>query len=219
MTNTILFDLDGTLTDSQEGITKCLQYAMEKLGRKVPTVEETLPCIGPPLHVSFPEILGVTEPDEIDRAIEFYRERFKDVGKFENLLYPDIHETLQELKDNGFKLFVATSKAEVYAKDITDHFDVTKYFNFVYGSMLDGTFTDKGELIHRIMKEENLSLESTILVGDRKHDIIGAQKAGIDSIGVLYGFGSKEELNQIGATRIASSPLEILTIAKELLAS
>jgi phosphoglycolate phosphatase len=209
----ILFDLDGTLTDPQPGITRSIQYALEKLGKPVPAVDDLLWCIGPPLQASLRKMLG-PDADKAETALSIYRERYSAVGKFENKVYPGIPGTLSELNRQGFNLFVATSKPYVFANDILAHYGVLRFFKRSYGSELDGALADKGELIAYILKKEGLPAKNTMMVGDRSHDIIGAKKNGVYSLGVTYGYGTKEELARAGADYIVDSPQEIIELAK-----
>ncbi len=206
----ILFDLDGTLTDPKSGITRSIQYALQRLHAPVPAIEELTWCIGPPLLESFPILLNTDDPVVAKQALTLYRERFSTLGKFENDVYPDIPELLERLHDQGFHLFVATSKPRVFAVDIVEHFDLTTYFTGIYGSELDGQFCEKTMLLPHILRHESLDPLNTIMVGDRKHDILGAKSCNLRSIGVLYGYGSREELHEAGADFLAEAPLKIL---------
>jgi len=212
----ILFDLDGTLTDPRAGITRSIQFALNKLGNPIPKQEELLWCIGPPLLDSFEKILGPNSATLAEKALFYYRERFSRIGKFENKIYSDIHEALADLNQLGLSLFVATSKPSVYAREIIDHLDLTKYFKTIYGSELNGNFTDKGELIANIIMMEGLSPGNTVMIGDRKYDIAGAKKNNMISLGVTYGFGSKEELIEAGADFLAEKPSDIKAIISQL---
>lgn len=209
----ILFDLDGTLTDPREGITNSIKYALEKLGKPVPIAEDLLWCIGPPLKESFKKILE-SDDDTAEIALYFYREYFKERGKFENEVYSGIPETLQKLNKEGLNLFVGTSKPYVYAIEIITHFNLVSFFKEVYGSYLSGELVDKGELIYYTLKNEKISAENTLMVGDREQDIIGAKKNEVRSIGVTYGYGTKEEILKANPDFIADSPKEILKTVK-----
>lgn len=188
---TILFDLDGTLTDPMIGITKSVQYALKKHG----IIEEDLwnltKFIGPPLMDSFKRYYGFSE-EEARQAVVDYREYFAPTGKFENVVYNGIPEMLQALKEQGFVLAVATSKPEVFAKDILVHFDLEQYFDFVGGALLTGR-TDKAEVIAYVLEHLGVEKQEVIMVGDREHDMIGAAKNQLDSVGVLYGYGDRAE--------------------------
>lgn len=209
----ILFDLDGTLTDPQPGITRSIQYALEKLGKPVPAADDLLWCIGPPLQESLRKMLG-PDADKAETALSIYRERYREVGKFENMVYAGIPETLTGLNRQGFNLFVATSKPYVFANEILAHFDLLRFFKRVYGSELDNSLVDKGELIAYILKRETVLTTTTMMVGDRSHDILGAKKHRLYSLGVTYGYGTIEELVGAGADCIVDSPQEIMEIVK-----
>ncbi|MCB9027106.1 MAG: HAD hydrolase-like protein [Bdellovibrionaceae bacterium] len=201
----ILFDLDGTLTDPKQGITKCIQYALEKLGAEIPDNLDW--CIGPPLQDSFHVLLS--DKTKVDLAVQYYRERFSNVGMYENTLYSGIIENLQKLKNINFNLFLATSKPIVYASKILTHFELSDYFNGEYGSALDGTRKDKTDLIEYIVNKEKLAPGQTYMIGDRKHDLIGAKNNNVQAIAVSYGYGPLEELEAQSPKTILHSPNEI----------
>jgi phosphoglycolate phosphatase len=210
MPGSVLFDLDGTLTDPFIGITSSIQHALRQMGHEPPASEELRRYIGPPLQANFMEMLG----DEAlaAQAVGFYRERYGDVGKFENELIPGIADVLQTMTNAGYTLFVATSKLETYSIDIIDHFGLSPFFRRVYGSALDGSRADKGELIRHIVRTEGLDPQQTVMIGDRLHDAHGAARNDIRAVGVLWGFGDRAELEGAGAARIAASPAELLDI-------
>ncbi len=212
----ILFDLDGTLTDPREGITNSIKYALEKLGKDVPIAEDLLWCIGPPLKESFKKILE-SDDDTAEIALYFYREYFKERGKFENKLYSGIPGVLKKLRKDGLELFVVTSKPHIYAVDIVTHFNILSFFKEIYGSYLSGELTNKEELIGSMLKNEKISAKKTLMVGDREHDIIGAKKNRVRSVGVTYGYGIKEEILKANPDFIADSPKGIFKIIKELI--
>ena len=205
----ILFDLDGTLTDPKVGITTCIQYAISELGNQPPITDELLWCIGPPLGLSFAKLLQTEDQALINRAISLYRDRFSTIGLFENQLYPEIPKALASIRADGYQTYVATSKPHVYAKQIVEHFELSPFFDGIYGSELDGTRSIKGELIKHILLTENLDPQSTVMIGDRSHDVIGAKQNQVFAIGVTYGYGSPEELNNHGADAIVHSPKDI----------
>lgn len=201
----ILFDLDGTLTDPKVGITKSVQYSLKKNGIVVDSLSDLEKFIGPPLKESFIEFYSFNEKNSM-QAIEYYREYFKDKGIFENEVYEGITILLKELKSRGFIIAVATSKPTVFAERIIEYFGLTEYFDIIIGSNLDGTRTSKAEVIRYVIDELAIEkLEEAIMIGDRKHDVIGAQNNNIDSIGVLYGYGSTEELEAVNPTYIVNS--------------
>ena len=199
----IFFDLDGTLTDPKPGITRSIQYALQKLDLPVPPQDELTWCIGPPLRASFVKMLGEARAD---LAVSLYRERFGDVGLYENQVYPDIEHILAALKQSHGRLFVATSKAHVFADRIIDHFRLRDYFEHVFGAELDGTRADKGDLLAYALEKAEVDPRRTIMIGDRSHDVIGAKKNGMAAIGVLYGYGSERELIEAGASHICATP-------------
>lgn len=210
----ILFDLDGTLTDPAEGITNSVAYALKKLGIENTDRTELYKFIGPPLLDSFMEYYGFSQ-EKAQTAIDYYREYFKGTGIYENRVYEGIPEMLDALKKSGKELILATSKPEPFAREILRHFRLDKYFVFAAGSNLDGTRSAKAEVIEYAIESAGVADKSdAIMVGDRKHDIIGAQKTGLDSIGVLFGYGSKEELEAAGATFIAETVEDITKLLK-----
>ncbi len=201
----LFFDLDGTLTDPQVGITACIQYALQKLGRAAPPRASLTRYIGPPLLDSFRELLG--SQCDAERALAHYRERFARVGMFENRVYTDIVDALSALgEQHAQAMYIVTSKPTVYARDIVAHFNLDRFFRQVYGSGLDGSLTDKGELIDFVLREEQIAARSTVMIGDRRHDMAGARCNGLSAIGVLWGYGSRRELVESGAHRLCASP-------------
>lgn len=208
----ILFDLDGTLSDPKIGITKSVQYALQKMGIDEPNIDKLECFIGPPLQASFAEYYDFDEGNA-QRAIDYYRERFKDKGMFENKLYSNIPLLLKSLKEQQYTLVVATSKPTVFSEQILKYFNIDQYFDLVVGSNLDGTRTAKTEIIQYILDKYNkYKLDDFIMIGDRKYDMIGAKNTGIDSIGVTYGYGSFEELSDSHPTHIVNSVEEIKEI-------
>ncbi len=208
--DTVFFDLDGTLSDPKPGITGSIQYALEKLNIPVPTQDELTWCIGPPLRASFVALLGGEE--HADRGVELYRERFGTIGLFENTLYDGIVPVLAALHGSGRKLFVATSKPHVFADRIIDHFELRKYFTRVFGSELDGTRVDKSDLLRYALDETETDPARAIMIGDRKHDVIGAANNGISAIGAVYGYGGRTELTEAGAKHLVMAPSEITAL-------
>jgi phosphoglycolate phosphatase len=191
----ILIDLDGTLTDPKVGITTSARYGLEKIGHPISDEINIDWIIGPPLKASLAKILNV-EADHVlaEQALMGYRERFAVKGLYENHVFEGVAETLAELKRRGYRLFVATAKPTVYAKQILEHFDLAQYFTDIYGSELNGERTNKAELIQYILEQQKLQADQCLMVGDREHDIFGARQNGIDTIAVNYGYGSQEEL-------------------------
>jgi phosphoglycolate phosphatase len=206
----LLFDLDGTLTDPFAGITKCISYALDMLGRELPPRESLRWCIGPPLKDSFAKLLASDDDALTEKALAFYRERFGTVGLFENEVYDGIPEVLEALQKNGHTLYVATSKPAVYAERIIDHFGFHHHFKYIFGSELDGTRSDKTNLISHILQKELIAPSETLMIGDREHDMIGAKENGIYGFGVLWGYGTKDELENSGAHAFFRTPRELV---------
>lgn len=205
----ILFDLDGTLTDPAEGITNSVAYALDKYGIEVEDKTTLNVFIGPPLSESFRKYYKFSILQSID-AVTKYREYYHDRGIFENRLYDGIIDVLASLKAAGKTVIMATSKPTVFAKRIADHFGFSQYFDIIVGSELDGTRVDKAEVIEETLRQAgDPEKSSCIMVGDRLHDVIGAKKNDLACIGVLYGYGSKEELCDAGADNIAESVDEL----------
>ncbi|ABR34486.1 MULTISPECIES: HAD family hydrolase [Clostridium] len=208
----ILFDLDGTLTDSGEGITKSVQYALKSFGILVDDLKELNKFIGPPLKDSFKEYYNFDE-EKAQLGLVKYREYFAEKGIYENKLYDGIPELLEVLKKNNKKIVLATSKPEVYARQILQYFKIDKYFDFAAGADFEETRVNKGDVIKYALQEANITdLSKVIMVGDREHDIIGAKENNIKSVGVLYGFGDVIELTQARAEYIVKDTEELLNI-------
>ena len=204
--DTLLFDLDGTLTDSTEGILNCLIYAIERMGFEVP--EDTNIFLGPPIRQSFAEFLGMNG-EQVDEAVRIFRERYSDTGLFENRVYDGIPGMLERLKSGGKRLMVATSKPQVYAVRIFERFGLAQYFEIVGGAELDGSRDYKDEVIEYVLAKADITDRSTVLmIGDRRQDVLGAHKTDIECMGILWGYGSVEELTQAGADYIARTPQE-----------
>lgn len=204
-----MFDLDGTVTDSALGITNSVMYALNKYGIAVNERSELNRFVGPPLHDSFKNFYGFSN-EEANKAVEYYREYYIDKGIFENTVYNGIEKLLQSLKENGRILILATSKPEIFAKQILGYFNLAKYFTYIAGSNLDGTRTKKDEVIKYAHESCNITdLTKSIMIGDREYDILGAKKVGIDSIGVLYGYGDSNELEKADADYIVNTVDEI----------
>lgn len=208
----ILFDLDGTLTDSSPGIINSIIYALNKYGISVENTAKLRKFLGPPLHESFKEFYGFDDEKAME-AVKYYREYFSTKGLFENRVYNGIPELLQNLADNGKRLILATSKPQNFTDRIMEHFNLTRYFEFVAGSNMDGTRSKKAEVIEYALNKCQITDKSkVVMVGDRKHDIIGAKAAGIDSISVEYGYGDYNELKTADATYIAKTVDELKNI-------
>jgi len=206
----LFFDLDGTLTDSRPGIVTSMRHALTAMGIEVPSDEALSRFIGPPTQDSFRELLKSNDRELNTRAIAVYRQRYASLGLYENSVYPGVLDGLCALRETGMRLLVVTSKPEVYANRIIDHFELRPYFDRVYGSELTGERADKGELIAHVLKSEDLSKSQAWMIGDRIHDIIGAMKNGLRSAGVLWGYGSREELSHAGADALFQSMPELV---------
>ncbi|MCH5185131.1 MAG: HAD-IB family phosphatase [Oscillospiraceae bacterium] len=215
MYKTVFFDLDGTLTDPKEGITKCVSYALGFFGIHENNLDNLTGYIGPPLIDGFSEIAGLSEKDAI-KAVERYRERYGKTGIFENRLYDGTTNMLENLRKNGVRMCIASSKPEVFVKRISEKYKISEYFEHQTGSELDGRRNDKAEVIAETLKRCGITdLSEVIMVGDRRHDIEGAKKCGIKSAGVTFGYGSEEELRSSGADHIANSFDELEKIILE----
>ncbi|WP_437921815.1 HAD family hydrolase [Sphingobacterium sp. LRF_L2] len=198
----ILFDLDGTLTDPAEGITKCIAYALDSFGIETLDLHSLRAHIGPPLKDTFMEVYSFDEETAL-QAVAKYRERFSTVGLYENLLFDGVPSFLEELKSKGYGIFLATSKPEIFAKEIIRYFELTSFFDFIGGSALDDSRPTKADVIRHVMEGASLAkADHCVMIGDRKHDILGAKTWGMSSIGVLYGYGDLEELRIAGADYI-----------------
>ena len=206
MKKVILFDLDGTLTDSGEGIINCATLALEHFGLPVPSREEMGVFVGPPLDQTFIKF-GVPA-GKAQEAIEVFRSRYRTVGKFENFPYPGIRETLQTLKEQGHRLFVATSKPEVLANEVLEHFDLARYFEIICGASLDRSRSEKAAVIAYLLEQVG-GAGNTIMVGDTAFDVIGAAAHGIPAIGVAWGYGKVQDMVDAGAAAIAHSMEEL----------
>lgn len=207
----ILFDLDGTLTESGPGIINSVSYALGKLGLSVDNKEELKKFIGPPLTDSLMEFYGLSE-EAAEQGVAYYREYYTDKGIFENSVYNDIPETLERLQSAGKILAVATSKPEIFAKKIAAYFSIDKYFAFICGATMDDSRVGKADVIRYTLESLNIDkmdYKKVLMVGDRKHDILGAKENGIASMGVLYGYGERKELEMAGADYIVSLPSDI----------
>jgi len=195
MIKNVFIDLDGTLTDPKVGITTSVRYGLNKIGHPIADDVNIDWIIGPPLKASLAKILNVAVDDVLaEQALMGYRERFAVTGLYENHVFSDVAATLKALQQQGYRLFLATAKPEIYAKQILEHFDLLQYFIYPYGSELNGERTNKADLIAYILQQEQLDPSTCLMVGDREHDILGARRNGIETIAVEYGYGSDEEL-------------------------
>lgn len=208
----ILFDLDGTLTDSGEGIMNCAQMTLERFGLPVPSREALRVFVGPPLDQSFVKF-GVPA-DRTDEAIAIFRSRYVPIGKFENYPYPGIRELLTALREHGHTLCVATSKPEVTAIEVLEHFDLARYFHFICGALMDKTRSSKSEVIAHLLKENGKS-DNMVMVGDTAFDVLGAAAHGIPTIGVAWGYGEVQDMVCAGAAAIAGNTEELLQLLEQ----
>ncbi len=209
MAKTILFDLDGTLTDSGEGIINCASLALEHFGICVPDRQTMRVFVGPPLHETFVKF-GVPE-DKAEEAVQVYRSRYTTVGKFENIPYPGIPELLSALREQGYRLLVATSKPEALSVEILEHFDLAKYFERICGASLDRSRSSKEDVIAYLLLQCG-SAENMVMVGDTAFDVIGAAAHGIPTVGVSWGYGAVEDMQTAGASAIAYSTQQLFDL-------
>ena len=211
MYKVILFDLDGTLTESGEGITKSVQYALEKLGQPEPDLKKLEVFVGPPLLQQFMKYADLDEETAV-KAVEYYRERYTDIGIFENEVYPGVEDMLDKLRGKGYILAVASSKPERFVKKVLDHFDLTKYFHEIVGSEMNGGRTSKADVIEEALDRLHMAdhRDQVVMVGDKEHDVFGARKAGLKCQAVSYGYGSEEELKNANPLKIVDSAQEVL---------
>ena len=204
----IFFDLDGTLTDSGEGIMNCATLGLQHFGLPIPSREEMRVFVGPPLDQTFIKF-GVPE-DKTDEAIEVFRSRYRTIGKYENFPYPGIRETLQTLKEQGHRLFVATSKPEVLANEVLSHFTLSQYFEKIAGATLDGSRSYKADVITYLLGLTG-DVGQTVMVGDTAFDVLGAAEHGIPTIGVSWGYGEVADMEKAGAIAIAHTMEELIS--------
>lgn len=205
----IFFDLDGTLTDSGEGIINCASLALEHFGLPVPSREEMRVFVGPPLDRTFMDF-GVPA-EKVGEAIRVFRSRYVPIGIFENHPYPGIRELLEKLNHKGFRLFVATSKPEEMALKVLDRFELSRYFEKICGATLDGSRIEKADVISYLLTQVD-SVENTVMVGDTKFDVLGAAQHGIPTIGVTWGYGEEADMITAGAVAITHTPGELFTL-------
>lgn len=208
MYQTILFDLDGTLTDSGQGILNSVAYALDQIGIEEPNPENLKRFIGPPLYESFARFYQLN-PADTQAAVDAFRVYFKEKGMFENQLYDGVIPLLEALTEAGKTLAIATSKPEVFANQILEYFGIAHYFDVIAGASLDSSRIRKSDVITYALAQLDYNPQTTIMVGDREHDIEGAQANQLASIGVLYGYGNRQELENAGATMIAESILDL----------
>lgn len=202
--DTLFFDLDGTLTDNYAGISGCIIHALAQLGHPAPAAPVLHGCIGPPLRQNFSRLLATSDAAMVERAISHFRDRFEVTGWRENAPYPQIHDALAQLRDNDFRLFVCTSKPQRYADRIIDHFELRRFFCAVYGPDLAGKLDDKRDLLRHALDEQRITAAHSLMIGDRAQDMRAARSNVVGALGVLYGYGSAEELNAAGADALCA---------------
>lgn len=211
MYKAILFDLDGTLTESGEGITKSVQYALEKMGKPEEDLDKLMVFVGPPLLEQFMKYASLTE-EEARQAVVYYRERYATIGIFENQPYPGVVEMLAQLKAKGYRLGVSSSKPEHFVLQVLEHFNMKEYFEVIVGSEMNGKRTVKSEVIEETLRRLGMEnhRDQVLMVGDKEHDVFGAREAGLTCVAVSYGYGSMEELTNAAPFKIVNSADELL---------
>lgn len=212
----LLFDLDGTLTDSRVGIVRCIAHALDRMGVAPPPAAALERYIGPSLYDSFAELLPEPDRRAIEQAVGHYRERFADTGMFENRVYEGIASVLEDFSAAGNELLIVTTKPTVFARRIAEHFSLAGLFRDVVGANLDGSRSAKAELIGHALSANRLRPADTVMIGDRRDDIVGARTAGVAGIGVLWGFGSRAELETAGAQILCGRPSELPEVVDEI---
>jgi phosphoglycolate phosphatase len=208
-TRTLLFDLDGTLTDNFEGIANCIRYALARMDIPDPGAPALRACVGPPLRETLPRFIGSSDKALVERAIALYRERFAELGWRENTVYAGIPDMLAAAQRASPRVLLCTSKPQHFAEKIVGHFGLAGFLSGVYGSALDGRLDDKADLMAHLLATERLDSAHCVMIGDRRHDIRAAQRNGVRAIGVLWGYGSRAELDEAGADGVISAPSEL----------
>src|SRR6266850_867626 len=205
----LLFDLDGTLTDPRPGIVGCIRFALDQLGSPCPSDDVLSAFIGPPLRATFATLLKTTDTSRIEAAMDLYRQQFVCSGLYDNQVYTGVPGMLEQAREMAMTMYVATSKPVVYAERIVEHFGLDHYFRKVYGAELDGRREDKVELVAYLLASEGIDAEAAVMVGDRADDVQSAKANGVGSIGVLWGYGSEQELLEAGANVLCKTPSEL----------
>lgn len=205
---TVLFDLDGTIINSQEGITNCIRYVLDYWGMEQPPAEELLCFIGPPLREQFQKVYGF-DADKAEASVMKFRERFDKIGIFECELYPGIEGLIRNLRQKGYRIALASSKHEDACVRIIEHFHLESYFDGIFGATRDGKISSKKQVLENLFEKTGIDRRETVLIGDTRFDVLGAKEAGIFCIGVTYGFGSREELEEAGALAICDNVREV----------
>ena len=205
----VLFDLDGTLIDPKIGITESVRYAMVQMGQPIPAAENIDWCIGPPLQENFAKLLQTDEQELVDTAVSHYRARYSKEGLFEATVYDGIPDMLANIRAEGYRVLLATSKPHIYGREILEHFDLLRFFDNVYGSEMNGHNAHKADLIHHVLQEEALQPNAAAMIGDREHDILGAKANHVWVGGVLYGYGRLEEIQHAQPNHTFATPQAI----------
>ena len=205
----LLFDLDGTLTDPRPGIVGCIRFALDQLGSPSPSDDVLATFVGPPLRATFATLLETTDMSRVEAAMDLYRQRFVCSGLYDNQVYTGVRGMLEQVRENATAMFVATSKPAVYAERIVQHFGLDHHFGKVYGAELDGRRDDKVELVAYLLASEGVEAEAAVMVGDRAADVRSAKANRVGSIGVLWGYGSEQELLDAGADVLCKTPSEL----------
>jgi phosphoglycolate phosphatase len=206
---TLLFDLDGTLTDNFSGIARSIRHALVAMGAVPPPESALRSCVGPPLRQSFARLLATGDSSAIERALAHYRSRYAETGWHENVVYAEIATLLAQLNEAGTTLILCTSKPQPYAERIVAHFGLAPHFRAVYGADLAGERDDKAKLVAHLLRCEGLDAAACAMIGDREHDVRGAHANGVRAVGVLWGYGSRDELARAGAEAIVAAPHEL----------
>ncbi len=212
----VLWDLDGTVLASKQGVFRSVEYALNRLSLPIPTESDLIAFLGPPLHEGFSKVCHVPNA-LVDDAVRLYREYYNGGGKLEASIFEGVADTLKLLQENGIPSFITTSKPQIFAKQILSHFQIDNLFSAIYGSELDGTRSHKDEVLRYCISEQHLDTDSIVLVGDRHFDVFGAQKVGIPCIGVLYGYGTRNELEKAGANHIVENASELQSLLLNVL--
>jgi phosphoglycolate phosphatase len=215
----LLFDLDGTLTDNFEGIANCIRYALTHLDVPLPDPDALRACVGPPLRETLPRLLGTNDASTTERAIALYRERFSELGWRENAVYEGVPDMLAAAALVSPRVYLCTTKPQVYAERIVAHFGLARFLAGVYGTSVDGRFDDKADLLAHLLARESLEGRHCLMIGDRKHDIRAAQRNGARAMGVLWGYGSRAELTEAGAEALLAAPADFSRALAELQAT
>jgi len=210
MKQNIFFDLDGTILDSRRGIFRCIRSTLAEMGLPPCTDEQIMPVIGPPIREGFSCILNIGNNSDVERAVAIYRTHYRDGAMFEADVYPEIENILEHLTAEGKRLFVATGKATDYAVPILVRFKLDRFFVKVYGTGMDGHLSDKKDLIAHILREQAINPRDEVMIGDRHHDIFGAKANNVFSVGVLWGYGSRDELENAGTDLLIEKPGDLI---------